>query len=274
MDLETFARLETAAGAKVTRHDGIWWERIKPFYSRPLHLLRAFPYDTGKPPFSYRFVGYEHAVPDEREANAFLPLMLLQDISGYDIERLPPAKRNKIRQGLKHVEVRRLDDIQDLIEQGPEINRSNLARWGGDRRGYLDESLWKRVLERTHALGVRETWGAYVKGRLVAYMRAYVIEETAYDTQRRSHSEYLQYRPNDILLHTFLMSCKVRPEIRRVLSGLESAQQSLTEYKKAFGFEAVKLPIYRRMNPVVRYIVQFTRYRRYLQPVTGLPHKT
>lgn len=265
MDIETFAHLERATGAHVIYHGGIWWRRIKPFYSRPLHLLTAFPFDTGGPPLFYSAVGYDHAVADAREANAFLSLMVLQDISRYELKCLSEAKRNKIRQGLKQVEVRKLDDIRDLIEQGPEINRSNLARWGGDRRGYLDEWMWRQMIERTHVLGARETWAAYVNGRIVAYLRTYVLDETVYIAQGRSHSEYLRYRPNDALRHTLLMDCKVRPGVKNVISGLESGRPSLTEYKKEFGFEVVKLPIYRRINPVVRYLLRLTRYAEYVK---------
>lgn len=265
MDIETFAHLERATGAHVIYHGGVWWRRIKPFYSRPLHLLCTFSADTGGPPFFYRAVGYDHAVPDAGEANAFLPLMLLQDISGYDLKLLSAAKRNQIRQGLRQVEVRRLDDIRELVEQGPEINRSNLTRWGGDRRGYLDERMWRQTIERTHALGARETWGAYVNGRLVAYLRAYVLDGTVYITQRRSHTEYLRYRPNDALTHTVIMDWQARSEVKNVIYGLESKKQSLTNYKKEFGFEVVKLPIYRWINPVVRYLAKFTRYAQYAE---------
>jgi hypothetical protein len=267
MDIEEFARLEVAQGAPVHFHDGIWWQRIKPFYSWPLQTLKAFPRGTQRPSLLYSAIGYEHAVPDEREANAILPMMLLQDISEYDLKCLSAAKRNQIRQGLKQVEGRRLEDIRDLVEQGLEINRSALTRqgWGGNRRGYLNEPLWRRVIERAHALGARESWGVYFRGKLVAYLRAYVLDETVCITQTMSHSDYLGYRPNDALLHTFLMDCKARPGTKRVLFGLECAKPSLNEYKRKFGFEVVKLPVYRRLNPVVRYLARFTRYRHYVK---------
>ena len=98
----------------------------------------------------------------------------------------------------------------------------------------------------------------------MAYLRAYVLNETVYITQAMSHSDYLRYCPNDALLHTFLMDCKARPEVKGILFGLESAKQSLNEYKRKFGFEVIKLPIYRKINPVARYLARFTRYRHYI----------
>lgn len=267
MDIEAFARLEVAQGAPVHFHDGIWWRRIKPFYSWPLQTLKAFPRDTQRPSLLYSAIGYEHAVSDVKDANGTLPVMLLENLSKYEIISLSPNKRSHIRRGMKRVEVRRLDDIRDLIEQGLEINRSALSRqgWGGNRRGYLDQQRWRPAIERAHALGARETWGAYVSGKLVAYLRAYVLEGTVYISQAMSHTGYLQQYPNDILLHAFLLDCKTRSGVRSVLFGLECAKLSLNEYKKKFGFEVVNLPVYRRINPVVRYLANFTRYRHYVR---------
>ena len=268
MDIEEFARLEVARGAPVIFHHGIWWQRVKPSYSWPLQLLRAFPPAKEKrPPLLYGSVGFEHAAPEADGANATLPLMLLRDLSRYDINCLSANKRRDIRRGMKRVEVRKLDEIRDLVEQGLGINRSALTRqaWGGNRRGYLNEQRWRREIEQAHALGARETWGVYLGRRLVAYLRMYVLDETVHITQTMSHSDYLEYYPNDALLNTFLMDCKVRPGVRSVLFGLESAKQSLNEYKRKFGFEVVKLPVYRRLNPVVRYLARFTRYRQYIR---------
>lgn len=194
-------------------------------------------------------------------------MMLLRDLSRYDLKCLPAKKRNDVKRGLQQVEVRRLDDIRDLVEQGIEINRSALARQGcgGNRRGYLNNSLWRRVIERAHVLGARESWGVYFRGKLVAYLRAYVLNETVCITQSMSHSDYLGYHPNDALLHTFLMDCKARPGTKRVLFGLECAKPSLNEYKRKFGFEVVKLPVYRKLNSIVRYLARFTRYRHYVK---------
>jgi len=267
MDIEAFARLEVAQGAPVHFHDGIWWRRIKPFYSWPLQTLKAFPRGTCRPSLLYSAIGYEHAVPDEREANATLPLMLLQDLSGYGLDCLSPKTRSHIRRGIKLVDVLSLDDIRDLVDQGVEINRSALARqgWGGSRHGYTDEGPWRQMVEHAHLTGARETWGAYVNGRLVAYQRAYVLDGTVCITQAMSHSDYLKCNPNDALLPTFLMDCKARSDVEGVLFGLECAKPSLNEHKRRFGFEVIRLPVYRRLNPVVRYIARFTRYRHYVK---------
>ncbi len=71
MDIETFARAEVAAhGKRVVYHNGIWWERVRPFYSWPLNFLKAYPRGTVRPPFLSRAIGYAHVVPTEAEANA------------------------------------------------------------------------------------------------------------------------------------------------------------------------------------------------------------
>lgn len=267
MEIEAFARLEVARGGRIYFHDGIWWERIKPFYSWPLQMLKAFPRGARRPLFLHSAVGYEHAVPDPQEANAALPVMLLEDVGRYSLGCLSAKKRNQVRRGLEKIRVQRLCEIRDLVEHGIKINRSALARqeWGGDRSGYLDEQQWCEGIERAHVLGVRESWGAYCSGKLVAYLRAYVLEDTAYITQAMSHTEYLGYYPNDALLHQFLMDCKARPGVKGVFFGLSCAKPSLNEYKMRFGFEVVRIPIYRWLNPLVRRLARFTRYQHYLE---------
>jgi hypothetical protein len=267
MDIESFARLEVARGAPVVFHRGTWWRRIKPFYSWPLSLLTPRPREAGGPPLLYGALGYEHAVPDASQANAALPLMLVRDVGSYDLAGLSANTRSHVRRGLKRVGVRKLEEVRDLVAQGVEINRSALLRqrWKSAGAGYLDQRRWRREIERSHALGVRESWGAYVDSRLVAYLRAYVLEDIVCITQAMSHSQYLEYYPNDALLHRFLNDCRERRGVRSVSFGLECAKRSLNEYKMRFGFQVVRIPTYRRLNAVLRSFVHFTRYRHYAE---------
>ncbi len=268
MDIETFARAEVAAhGSRVVFHDGIWWKRGRPFYSWPLNFLKAFPRGKARPPFLSRVIGYWHVVPTEAEANAKLHSMfLIRDISLYDLGRLSSKKRNQIRRGLERVEIRKMDNVRDLLEQGVEINRSALLRQGwadpSSTRWFVDEKLWRQEIERTHEFGARESWGAYCSGRLVAWMQAFEVEGIVKITNAMSHSAYLSYYPNDALFYTFLMDCRARPGVTSVFFGKPVDPPTLSEYKKKLGFEPVQLPVYRWLSPGVRSVLNLrTRYR-------------
>lgn len=279
MDIETYVRAEVAAhDTRVAFHDGVWWQRMKLFYSCPLNFLKTYSRGKVRPPFLSGVIGYEHVVPTKAEGNAEMAVVLLPDMSQYDLGRLSSKKRNQIRRGLERVEVRKMDNVRDLLEQGLEINRSSLSRQGRadscNLPWLVDEKLWRQEVERTHRFGAREHWGAYCSGRLVAWLQARDIEGIVQIRNAMSHSAYLSYYPNDALYHTFLMDCRTRGGVTSVFFGMASVgdpnliefKPTLLEYKKQLGFELVHLPVYRWLNPAIRSVLKLTRYR---QPISS-----
>ena len=272
MTEEGFARQEVAIGAKVYFNQGVWWREMKPFYCWPLHLLHTINRGESKPPAIHSLIGYEHPVPEKDQANAVLPVIMMRNLRQYSIAGLSAKKRNQVRRGIGSFTIKPIDNIISLLEDGYYVNLSALRRqrWGGDRSHYSVRRKWVDGVEMTFGLPGRENWGAFMDGRLVAYLRAYQIDRVAYIYSMMSHSDYLSQYPNDGLIHKFLLACQQEGTTDKVVFGLKCAKQSLNDYKMKFGFEEVGLPVWRHLNPVVKVVARHTRYRHYVEYKGGI----
>lgn len=217
-------------------------------------------------PSSYKaLVGYEHMVPAGVNYNAILPVMSVGDIKGYSLERLEKKKRNQIRRGLERIEVKEVSNLNQIIKESYEINISALSRQNRVAKGYPSNfKKWQKEIQKTFNLPGREMWGAFLKNKLVAYLRSYFVEDTIFITNTMSHTDYLSFYPNDALLFSYILHCKEKRELRTITLGLWCEKQSLNKYKEQMGFRRIDFPLFRYINPLLRPIVSLTRYKHYL----------
>jgi hypothetical protein len=190
--------------------------------------------------------------------------MVLREHRGYSLDRLSPNRRSTVRRGLKRVEVCRIPDVEDLSHDGFRVYCSALRRQGRGGWRPADRRRWEAGIRATFGLPDREDWGAFAQGRMVAYLRAYVLERTMFVNAAMSDTESLGLYPNDALLHCFLEFCRNRPDIERVVHSLWSGKPSLDQFKIAFGFEVARLPVYRWIHPVGRMLLRLFPYRHLL----------
>jgi hypothetical protein len=268
MNVEEYGQLEMQLRInKVHFRQGVYWWQYKPFYCLPLHELQTIEPGESAPSPLRALLGYEHIVPDPSMANAVLPVMMVENVQDYSIDALSSNTRNHIRKGLRRTEVR-LADLRDMQEHGYEVNLSALARqkedWTRDTSAYSNRQKWFHDVEAYHGLPGKKMWGAYRDGRLIAYLWTTLVEDTAYINGAMGHSGYLGYHPNEALLYTFCSYCSETGDIARVVFGLWCAKESLNRFKEKMGFRKVDFPLFRKINPLVRWIIPFTYWAHYL----------
>jgi len=269
VNIEEYGQLEMKLGInKVHLRQGVYWWRYKPFYYIPLYFIQPIERGTSSPLPYKALLGYEHVVPDPCTANAVLPVMMMGNVRDYSIEALDKKKRYDIRQGLCQVQVRTAN-LWDMQEHGYEINISALAKqkksWRRDTSAYSSRQKWFHDVETYHGLPGKEMWGAYVNGRLIAYLWTTRVEDTAFINGAMGHPDYLGYYPNDALLYSFCAYCADRGDVARIVFGLWCAKESLNRFKERLGFHRVDLPLFRKINPLVRWVGQFTYWGHYLK---------
>lgn len=114
----------------------------------------------------YRFKGlggYQYPVLEDEKGNTVLPVMVLDDLPSYNLERLPSKKRNQVRKELiRSVPVRPVEDIGEMKRYGVIINTSALGRQHrGDGGYYTDPKKWTTSLEKTLRLPEGGRGGVY-----------------------------------------------------------------------------------------------------------------
>ena len=267
MTIEEYAKQQIKSRIRVHFNKGTWWIQVKSFYCWPLYLFQKIEPKKSFPILYKAFIGYEHMVPNESVANAILPIMCLENVKDYSLEKLPKKRRQIIR-GLERVKIKRISDVNELINDGYKINVSAAPKqhWAGNHSSLLDFRKWKERINQAFSFPAIEFWGAYNdKNKLIAWLKAYQVENTMFISEEMSHADYLTLYPNDALLFTFINRCKEVKDLGRITFGLWCRKRSLNKFKESLGFKKVDFPIFRHINPFVQLLIPFTRYKYYLE---------
>lgn len=262
-----YAKQLTQIGKKTHFYKGVWWQEVKPFYYWPADLFQTFPSKQSRPSMLKALIGFEHIVYNKSEANSILSILSIENLQNYALEKLPKKKRNQIRRGLEKAKVERIMDKNIIIKQGHLINQSALSRQGrfpNIAKCYTSYTEWEKEINKNFSLIDREIWGAFIKDKLIAYIRTINIEKNIFITNAMSHSDYLSFYPNDALIYTYLTNKKeTAPDIKRVLFGLYCSKKSINKFKMQLGFQKVDFPLYRWVNPMIKPLLYFTKYKHY-----------
>lgn len=245
------------SGFQVHEHDGVWWQRARPFVYKPVDLLQVLVPGAARPDPLRSPIGYAHACASAAEANRTWSFMMLPEVElrAFDLAALKRHDRPVVRRGLREVEVRRLDDLGPVLEGIRRINFSQAVRNGhGLTPAYYVEhrDQWEARMRREFSIAGREWWGAWVGDRLAAYYYAFHIGDTMQISAAKSHSDFLKLNPNDALAYTFLCHCRELPGCRQVMfGGWTPDTPTLNGFKERYGFRRVDVPAYVGWNPLL-----------------------
>lgn len=255
MTSQEFIEQQIAAGYKVHFNGGTWWQESFPFFCRPVVPFKEINPGESEPKFHKSFLGYKHLVRDKQLANQYWSVMLLGEnkLKDYSIHTLSSPKKAQIRKGLKNVEIKRIENIDIILEDIKNICISTRQRTKhGKPETYYLTKEWRSWIKKEFALPKREWWGAYFEGRLIAYTYSVQIDETMYIYAAKSHTDYLDRCPNDALFFTFINYCKDLPDCKQIVFGDGgAATPSLNAFKKKLGFEEVNLPVYTHYSSII-----------------------
>ncbi len=240
-------------GVRGHRHDGVWWREPFPFYAKPMFEFRELVPGSAHPSFLRAPLGYSHPVPDPALGNRALPYMILQgpELRGFRLEALPGKKRNQVRKGLKLCEVALIQDVARHLEEIRGIYVSQAMRHAEFHElpetppeYYVDRAdEWRRRELRYLTTCGRETWGAFIDGRLAGFIVSPQIEGVRIIEKAKCHTDFLSFNVNDALYFTVLEASGKDSACRKVLNpGLRGGR--LARYKEQFLFKQDAIPVY------------------------------
>jgi hypothetical protein len=268
MDERTVAMALSKAGYSVHLRADVWWQKVAPFYCKPVDPLRVLLPRASVPDLRHSLIGYSHLVPDQHHSTRTWSIMLLppERLRNFSIELLKTGRRTSVRKALKQVEIRRIDAIAPVLDRMNEISISTAQRTGhGLPPEYYTKSRreWAGFMLREYSIPDREWWGVYVDNELVGYFYAYLIGSTMYISATKSHSDYMKLRPNDAWVFSFVEYCRNLPGCDQVVYGDWSPDApTLNEFKEQFGFEKRDLPVYRHERLSFALLSKLARFTR------------
>lgn len=252
---ETFAQGERKLGKSVHLHDGVWWIKTAPLYYKPIHDFQPIKPKTSKPHPLRALMGYSHQVADPTQATHHMRWNILQgpDLHNFTLERLPPAKRRVVRQGIRNCRVELLNDLRPFLTQLTNIAISQAVKHeeaGGDIKVlppsyyYNNASRWQEQLIKVFNHKGHQFFGAFVQDKIVAYVDLIRIEDTWIIGTVKSHQDYLGQRPIDALYYTILSNASRSNQCARVINGGGVEREGVTRFKEQFFFRSINIPYF------------------------------
>ncbi|HTW93013.1 MAG TPA: hypothetical protein VMH22_15085 [bacterium] len=269
---EEFALQQRELGRSVHQHDGVWWDMVKPFYCKPVFDFRQIEPGRARPAVIRSWISYSHAVPEPEMASRSIDMMVLsgERLRNFGIKSLKDAKRARVRKGLSLVEIRRLNDLESLMDQVRDVNISQADRqWPSGGTGLPSSyysrhyDVWRRQQLVEFSSPGREWWGGFREGQLICYMTLVHIEQVAIIRNVKSRTDALSLCPNDAMYFTVLGTIRDRQDCEMLVNG-SSFTPSLDAFKERFGFQKTPLHIYTQHYRV------YTRARRLFERAAGI----
>lgn len=261
-------------GYDVHFNDGVCWIKSAPFYCNPVIPFQVIEPGKAKPKMHKALLAYSHQVSDTKYANKYESILLLREekLSNFGIQSLSSAKRAQVRKGLKLTNIRKIEEIESVLNDMKEIEISKATRIKEIKppeyyiKHYDQWRAWT-IKQFNIDKGKKEYWGAFYNETLIAFMKIYQINDTVIISYAASHSDHLDKCPNDALTFSIIDYCKGLDNCNNISYGLwEENRQSLNDFKQKYGFERVDLPVFVKYNfhilPLVKKILEIKRLRR------------
>ena len=244
--------------------NGVWWHRVKPFFYLPASfLLPLKPHESSPSPW-IALGGYYHVVPDGSLSNGSIVTDEVSDPGKFQLEVLKqgkngPRKVREIEKGLSVLAIRRVVNLDDLLNDGYRVFRDweqrTVAAWPKD----IQTASFGRWADRVFHHPYDLLLGAYFKDRLVAFALVKATDGVANLVKTfGDHSIYkiLRISPTTVLNYAYIKICGQSAGIRKAINGLRSNKDSLEHYKAELGYRHVCYPAFIRLRGPVRHLAR------------------
>jgi len=250
-----YVKQQISLGRRLHLHDGVWWKRVAPLYHTPAYRFKKIAPGSARPAMSKGGLMYSHVVPESTTANRMLTCYAITRpwLSQYDVGILNAKRRNCVKRGLLRCGIRRLEaeetdrhkeDIREVvISQAARQQRDGFGTPPSYYATHFEE--WWQAAVRLFTLPGRDLWGAFVAGKLVAYVFIEQVEEVANFVAVKANSEYKVSCPVDALYHTVICALRDDPRCAMIVSGGPS-KAGLATFKEQYQFKLTEIPIYTR----------------------------
>lgn len=223
--------------------NGNWWYQVKVGLCWAADCFAAIEPDLASPPYGKSFLGYQHVVGDDAEANSHLVINAILDLKNYGVDSINAKRRNAIRKGFKSC------TLEVLTRPDREVLGGCLAAWNelSARTGWkhaADEKTffesWRMLVgcPGTSVIVGRDSDSGQVAGFLVTK----IIGDTAYVDTIASRTDMLRTNVNDAVMYAFLINAAKLPGVTKAHYAIKSVVTKLERFKTGLGFEPHPFP--------------------------------
>jgi hypothetical protein len=175
------------------------------------------------------------------------------DRKDYDISSLRKVARYDVRRGLQQCEVRKVD-AEWFASNGFTVYAAAFRHYG--TRPALTETEFVDEF-RTHATYPgRETWGAFMNDRLIAWESCIVIDDAVVSASAKCDPAYFRARPNNALVYVLTRHYLIERRLRYVTSGSRVLlhDTNVQEFNEKMGYRKVYCPLRTELGSIAAFL--------------------
>ncbi|MGC9970695.1 MAG: hypothetical protein ABSE56_08905 [Bryobacteraceae bacterium] len=193
--------------------------------------------------------------PSSQQAGIPGGLYICRD-KDYSLRNVARGIRPAVKGALGRCEIRRVEP-DELLSQGLECNLDTMRRQGRDNREFSDPRRWRRLVEAASRVPAIEATGAFIDGKLGAYMLACREDGWCNLLYNFSRTSLLEHRPNHTLYFAILERSLRQPGVEGVCAGPKTlmADDGLHDFKTRIGFAVEPHRVVVRFHPALEGIL-------------------
>lgn len=237
-------------GSKLHQNDGVWWLQVTPFICRPAIRHERIHTGHARPCLRQSLLGYSHLTTNACTSNSTRAIvgMARTSTKPFTLDELSSRRRSTIRRGMKVTDIKCIADLNPYKDDIQSILISNRDRTlvGLPSSYYMQHfnDWWRKALI-LFSMKDRLWWGAFVDERLIAYFHTTCIEDRLLIGAAKSHSDYLNRNPNDVLLYNVMDYAFNKMQCNFIdYGGWSPSDDKLMYFKQSYGFKKIDLPQY------------------------------
>jgi hypothetical protein len=158
--------------------------------------------------------------------------------AAFGLQSVSRKQRGHVTRGMEACQFRAVD-ADELLREGMALNRDTLERQQRHDARFLDPARWARFVDAVRRSPGVAVDGAYIGGRLAAYMVSCRDGGWLHLMFKMSRAADLEHCPNHALDYWVLREAAADPEIEYVGNGFTSlvANEGLDRYKRQMGYQ-------------------------------------
>ena len=267
---DEYARIQAAQGTRLIRNDGVYWQRVRPLFYRPLLPFQELPSLVVQRPTHWP-AAFQYATGVPARANSHLSFLTARDLQRYSLSAISHNRRRLIKAAARRFTVRQITVADDLKAQGHGVYLSFYERtaysFRADRTQKAVFDAWVDTLFCGPEVFVL---GAYDAGNLVAVSVSFLLARTLVYATLFAESEALRQGVGEVMLHTLRLAAAQTPGIARIIIRAYQGGDSRDQYYLQRGCELVRQPARLEINPLLGWLLARFAPEKYAR-LRGLP---
>ncbi|BAY90303.1 MULTISPECIES: hypothetical protein [unclassified Tolypothrix] len=250
MNEEAAADWYRQQGMQIFYHQGHYWKQTKFGFYEPINLLARLTVKQATCPKKIH-LGFRASLceADAAAANGSIPIHLLSDVEGYNLQSLSANRRNHLKRCHKRAKILQLLSPELLEEQGYEVFYSATIRFGGK---VIPKKVYLSQLAKHIPSEQRYVFAGLINDKLGGYMTTYVVDGTAYIERALLATEALSAYIGTGLVFEFVQACRRSGKIREIVYGYHTpTDPALSTFKEGMGFPVRQIPAKVAVNPLI-----------------------